>query len=648
MSNSPSAVDAAAAAEAAAAAASPYQNVTADQFKSFLLLELARRFKGVDPEVDARIDANAGRIMGRSDLAIKSIPGIVKGAPRVPFYLEGEPGVGKTSVIKAAVLEFCDIVGLNFVENPPDGQKIGPKDFYYAMVNLSGKNNTMDLGGIPTKSALDASRGVELRRRAQDAGAWLLAEAESRAKAVALFAKLGVSEPKFISKGDLSGTELTITGDSAQVDVVLQTVVRQLGDEVKKHGVGLALLKDGEEPMDGRLYLQLKKGTAGARLTAWAPQMLDADDAYVCEMLPNRRFAIAKDAKFSLFNFDDVANSSEAVRNVLLEVAQMNRYSGVMDLGNALVSFTGNMGSEDNTNTQSEQSDAEVTRVVKLRICDTPTDWARRTAAKYSSFGGDCYMGAFIQKYGNDPGVFREAMGDGRSAKGIPKVNSRSLENAVSMILPYFQMAKESGVGETVFSDAIEAMVKGTVGSFVATKYMAFLKAMLSQAMPLADELLKTGKLDMERLQRYQGAGAKASDRDFAFRFGTALADAFVERIAYSEGARTKSADKEATQTLITEATERLCIGLSHVEPGVMNQSLSRVMARLGSVATLASTNGQAVTLSTDTYMAMANGFSAAANNGVWPDPKSAEKDFLALVSGSNHAGTPKAKAKKP
>jgi len=631
-----------------ATAQDPFMNVTADQFRGFLLLELAKRFKGTDPEVDAKIDSNAARIMGRPDLNIRSIPATVPGAPRVPFYLEGEPGVGKTSIIKAAIIEFCEIGGLNFIENPKDGYKLGPKDFYYAMVNLSGKNNTMDLGGIPTKSLMETSHGMELRRRASDAGAWLLAEAESRAKAIGSFARLNVSDAKQISKGDLTGTEITVTGDSAQVDLAIRSVVNQLGEEVKKHGVGLAVLKDGEEPMDGRLYLQVRKGTGGVRLTAWAPQQMDADAAYVCEMLPNRRFAIAKDAKFSLFNFDDVANSSEAVRNVLLEVAQMNRYSGVMDLGNALVSFTGNLGSEDNTNTQSEQSDAEVTRVIKLRISDTPKDWARRTAAKYSNYGGDCLFGAFIEKYGNDPGVFRDAIGDGRQAKGIPKPNSRSLENAVTMALPYFQMAKESGVGETLFADSIEAMVKGTAGAHVATRYMSFLKAMLSQAIPLADQLMKTGNLDKDKLNKYQGAGAKASDRDFSFRFGTAMADAFVERIGFSDESRKISLDAVATKALVSESTARLCHGLAWVDPGVMNSSLSRVMARLSTISKMAHTNGTTVSLTAETYEAFADGFATSVKNGAWSDPAAAEKDFLAIVAGSNFGTAAKAKGKKP
>lgn len=612
----------------------PFQYVTADKLKQMFVFELARRFKGTDPEVDARIDANAARIIGRPDLPVRSIPAPAPGAPRVPFYLEGEPGVGKTSVIKAAALEFCEIAGLNFIENPSDSYKLGPKDFYYAMVNLSGKSNTMDLGGIPTKNPLDVSRGVELRRRASDAGAWLLAEVESRIKAMAALTKLNVGEPKMLTKGDLAGCELTIVGDADKVDLITNTVIKQLGEEVKKHGVGLGLLKDSDEPVDGRLHLQLKKGTTGARLTAWAPHHMDADAAYVCEMLPNRRFAMAAGAKFSLFNFDDVANSSEAVRNVLLEVAQSNRYSGVMDLGNAMVSFTGNMGSEDNTNTQSEQSDAEVTRVMKVRICDTPKDWAHRIAAKYSATGGDCMFGAFIEKYGNDPGVFREAIGDGRSAKGIPKPNSRSLENAATMVQPWFQIAKQVGAGETQFVEHIEMVVKGTVGPVVATRYTAFLRAMLSQAIPLAEELMNTGKLDAEKFDRYAGSGAKSSDRDFAFRFGTALADSFVERLALSDEGRKVSGNAEALATFVAKSTERLCVGLSHVDPGVMNQTLSRIVVRLSSFPEFTTSTQNRAALNEATIKAMAVGFTATKNGKVWEDEKAAWDDFHTVIAG--------------
>jgi hypothetical protein len=631
------------AAQSPASTGSPIQQITADQFEQFLVHELARRFKGYDPEVDARIDANAAIIMGRPDLPLKRIPAAVKGAPRVPPYLEGEPGVGKTSVIKSAILKFCDIVGLNFVENPADGYEMGPKDFYYAMVNLSGKSDTMDLGGIPMKNRLQTERGVELRRRANDAGGWLMAETESRAKALAAFTKMRVGDTKTISKGDMVGTEITIMGEPDKVDVITTTIVNTLGEEVKKHGVGLAVLRDGEEPQEGRLYIQVKKGPAGSRVTAWAPQSLDADDAYVCEMLPNRRFAMAAQSKFCLFNFDDVANSSEAVRNVLLEVAQSNRYSGVMDLGNAMVTFTGNMGAEDGTNTQSEQSDAEVTRVCKFIISDTPKAWAQRTATRYSATGGDCYMSAFVEKYGHEDGIFRQGLGDARSAKGTPKPNSRSLENALSMIQPYFVMAREANCSVSVFADEISRAFKGCTGGFVETRYSAFLAAMVSDAIPLADQLMKTGKVDEAKLTAAMGAGAKSSDRDFTFRFGTALADAYVDRIALTDEAR--NADAPTMKKLIQESTARLCTGLAKVEAGVMTQALSRVMARLSVVPSLATNTGSVVKLNTEAYMDMAAGFAVSVNANVWVDADKAEKDFISVMAGTNSATAPKVKA---
>lgn len=624
--------------------ANEFVNLTSDQARGFLLLDIARRFKGIDPEVDAKIDAAAEIISGRP--GIKMIPEISAGEPKVPFYMEGEPGVGKTTLIRAAIQEFCKLVGLNFVENPKDGYQFGPKDFYYVTVNLSGKTNPMDIGGLPSKGELDVRSGLEARHRATDAGSWLLSELQSRIKAVGGFAKLQTVEGETYEKGGLRALDMTVKGSPEAVDLVVTTVVRQLGDEIKAKGTGLSILREGEEPVDGRLYLQVKKGTAGSRITAFAPQQMGADVEYVAEMLPNRRFAMATKTKFALFNFDDVANASEAVRNVLLEVAQSNRYSGVMDIGNAMVTFTGNMGAEDGTNTQSEQSDAEVTRVFKVRVTDTPKDWARRVAIKYAN-QGDCMMSSFIARHGNEPGIFRDAIGDARTARGVPKPNSRSLENALAKVLPYFQMAKASGLSPTVFADEIERVVKGTTGPNVSTRYMGFMRAMLTEAIPLADGLMATGELDLEKFNKYTGAGAKQSEQDFAFRFGTAVADSFVERIAFSDEARKVGSDAAALSELLADSTDRLCTGISKLEPGVMNFALSRVMARMGGIAKMGAYDGAEIKLTQPTYMAMAEGFRRSRDRGVWPDAATAQREFTVIVAGSNLTGSAK-KARKP
>ena len=83
------------------------------------------------------------------------------------------------------------------------------------------------------------------------------------------------------------------------------------------------------------------------------------------------------------------------------------------------------------------------------------------------------------------------------------------------------------------------------------------------------------------------GSGARTKEQDFGFRFGAALADAFVERIAFSDDARAFSSDKAKSVQLITESMERMCSGLAQIDPGTMTYALSRVVARMGSIARL-------------------------------------------------------------
>lgn len=625
-------------------AASPFVNWSSDECRQHLLFDIARRFKGVNAEVDAKIDAHAERISGKP--GIKMIPGTLPGEPKVPFYLEGEPGVGKTTLIRAAIKDFCEITGLNFVENPTDSYQLTPNDFYYFTVNLSGKNSPMDVGGLPSKGEMIPRGNIS---RSNNAGDWLLGEIASRARGMSALAKVTCTDPSEYEKGALRASEITLKGDPAQLDLIANTLLRQVGEDIKKHGAGLAMVRAEDEPVDGRLQVQIKKGTGAIRITAFAPQRMDASIEYVAEMLPNRRFALATKTPFALVNFDDVANASESVRNVLLEVAQSNRYSGVMDIGNSMVTFTGNMGSEDNTNTQSEQSDAEVTRIFKVRVRDTPRDWAQRVAAKYTETG-DALFSAFIHKYGNDDGVFREPIGDGRSARGTPKPNSRSLENALAKTLPYFVMAKASNASPSIFATEIEDVVKGTAGAIVAQRYTAFMKSMLTDAIPLAEQLMGKGDMDMEKFNKNIGSETKSSEQDFAFRFGAALADAFIERIALSTEAKKafESKDPALQSALIQQSTDRMCTGLALMSPGIMNYTISRAMSRMGSMARLGSHDGVEVKLNQMTCDAMARGFADSTGRGIWANTKAAEDDFVKMVVGTNTGTKKKVATAKP
>jgi hypothetical protein len=639
---------------------SGHVEVLADEAFRAVLLEIATRFKGTDPEVDARIDAAAKRISGMN-LPITSIPAMRNGAPRVPLYFEGEPGVGKTSLIKAAILEFCSITGLNFVENPADDYEPQPNDFYFVTVNLSGKMNASDLGGLPIrterggpKSELETSAQMKVLRKTADVGEGLLAEIDSRVRGIAGFVPSfeGV-DTKLYDTGALRSMELTAFGDPTAAAEAVTAVLRQVSEDAKAKGVGMTSLPAGSAPLEDRMSFRVTKGADYARVTLHTPRTPTGPEAqhqYVAAMLPNLRFALARQFRFSLFNFDDVANANAQVRNVLLEVAQSNRYSGIMDLGNALVTFTGNMGAEDNTNTVSKQSDAEVTRIRKFRVFDTPKDWARRITEKYGADpDADVHFASFVERQGAQPGIFREEKGAARGKHGVPKTNSRALENAMATVSVYFEMARRSSVSVMSFKDLIRRDVAATAGARVADAYGTHLQSMLTEAIPLAEKLIDSGKLDQERFNKHARNFIDPAAHDFAFRFAAALADTVMQR-AMSTVEILKDSEKdpkvrqEKTQEQLAKMSESLCLGLAQMNQSHVNYALSRLISRMMNSPDFGSLAGNKVkVLNKFALDGLFDGFLASRSKGAWTPPAGNGSDpdvdnFLSMLVGNREA----------
>lgn len=597
-----------------------------------VLLSLCRRYKGIDPIVDAKIDAAASKIIGNA--MVKTIPGERPGAPRVPLYFEGEPGVGKTIITRAGSRAFCDITGLNFVESPPDEYVLQPNDFYFVTVNLSGKNNVSDFGGLPMRAEAQAKAQLKKRRKAAEAGEIAIDEVKSRIFGAAGALGLQMGDVKEYESGGLDCLEINIKGDPTLAQRAVDVVFKQVAEDAKRAGVGLTALKSGADPDDDRVSYYSQFFQAGAKLTVYVPALAEDDVEYVASVLPNRRFAEAKKARFALINFDDVANANEQVRNVLLEVAQSNRYSGVMDIGNAVVTFSGNMGAEDNTNVMSRQSDAEVTRIRKFRVQDTPEDWAKRISVKYGgSAVGDCHFASFIHRQGNTPGIFREPAGAARGKRGVPKTNARALENAIAAVDGYFMMAKESGISVNSFLDVIQRDVSATAGKMVANSYHAHLQAMLTQALPLAEDLIRTGKLDETTFKKHAGQLLNTSEQDFAYRFGAALADSAVQAIAFQQ-----VGPKETTPDRVETIVDRMCTGLAALPRTTSNYSLTILATRLAHLKGMGHDTNTGFVLDQDVYEAMAKGFGKSMARNIWGDAaqtKQAEDDFVSVVSGA-------------
>lgn len=622
----------------AALAQDPFVYLTADIAKRETLIALARRFKGISPDVDARIDAAAARIYGFADAGDENLPKMVpgerRGANRVPLYFEGEPGVGKTSIVRSAAMEFCEIAGLNFVENPPDNYVIKPNDFYYVTSNLSGKQNTSEFGGMPFRT--EAGRAAALRslNKTAEVGGLVGAEAIGRAKAIAAFNGLRLGEIQCYEDGPLTVTEIPLAGDLAKSYAAVESIMRTIGDDAKRLGVRVSPVTPERGVDDDRVTYEIVKSGNGVVLYINSPAAPTATSEHVTATLPNLRFHLAKHARFALFNFDDVANASEPVRNVLLEVAQSGRYSGVMDIGNAMVTFTGNMGAEDNTNTMSRQSDAEVTRVRKFRIMDTPENWAKRTAAKYAySSVGDCHFSSFIARHGNQEGIFREPPGSARAKRGIPKSNSRSIENALNVVDGYFMLAESMNVNPICFLDSITSDVAATTGKRFSISYREHLQSMLSYAVPLAEQCMKDGKMDMKLFEEQAGHFTSTSQKDFGFRFAYALADE-AARDMRAIASNSEGPDFDA----VKKSFIKMCTGLCQLDASTMNASLSRFAVRAAAIDGLSQKMDSGPTFSAAMSKALGEAIGETMAQGMWPDPDAALQDISSILLGANTA----------
>lgn len=617
-----------------------FLEMTSDKIKRLILIDLARRYKGKDPIVDARIDANASKIMGME--GISSIPALPKTGRSVPFYLEGEPGVGKTSVIKAAVQEFCEMCGLNFVENPQDGYVIKPDDFYFAIVNLSGKNNVMDLGGIPHKKSIGKVSYLD--------------ETVSSLKNICSFAGLNVKMGAD-TKASLRQLDIMISGDSDTAIKAVSTAIKEIGKKMNEAGVPAptGLNVNDQAPTDRMSYL-IKPVQGGVKVTFTEQIGFDNENSHVTAMLPNLRFKLAESARFALFNFDDAANASPSIRNALLEIAQSGRYSGVADLNGAMVTFTGNIGAEDNTNTMSQQSDAEITRVQKYRVMDTPKDWARReTILRSNDSGNDCLFASFIEKQGDTPGIFRPIPGS-REKKGVAKPNSRSLQNALNEVQFYFALVEENGLNGGQFGsqilDEIRQKVQACCGELVATHYVEHVRAMQTEAIPIASDLMKEGKFDEDRFERNLDSNS-SKGKDFGYRFASALADEFIqfckksteEEKRFAAIGQSDSAGLEAAISKIIEtASYRMTTGISRLDPSMASACVARISMRLLQIESITATNANGrATVKDEFFISIGRGFSKANADGVaiWnseEDVENVKDNICYLLTGSRGA----------
>lgn len=241
----------------------------------------------------------------------------------------------------------------------------------------------------------------------------------------------------------------------------------------------------------------------------------------------NYRFTVFDHCAGGVLLFDDAANAAQVIQNVLLPVAQFGSFQG-MKINNALVGFTGNLGSLDGTYT-TELSSALRTRVIPMFVTDTVKDFANRAYEYYNDSLGDMGIINFLYRDEKSFSVLPDP--SEKSGFACP----RSWDNLIQSIRSVVERNGGRGKGEGESLEEIHSLAYSMVGPEIGQKLVGYFNSMIRGADPLAREFVLENKPDMEKLAKKYSNGASPEDISFGYQFATAAGDYAVNFISESD-----------------------------------------------------------------------------------------------------------------
>lgn len=109
-------------------------------------LDMLQKFLGRHPHLDPKIEAMIAEINDGVFFKQRKIKSTM---------LMGFPGHGKTTAFKVAAQQIADGLGMRFLLNPPESEKIGPNDFLFSSVEMSGEVSLSGVVGLPVVRKTD-------------------------------------------------------------------------------------------------------------------------------------------------------------------------------------------------------------------------------------------------------------------------------------------------------------------------------------------------------------------------------------------------------------------------------------------------------------------------------------------------------------
>lgn len=121
----------------------PYPEMTSNDMMDYLIERYLYKFRDQESNPDLAM---------RCELAYKKrfgTPMLPAGEDIQNVCLHGTPGVGKTSVVRAAAKEVAKLLGMNMVVDPVPPYMPQPNDLLVTTLEMSGEISNIIMGGIP-------------------------------------------------------------------------------------------------------------------------------------------------------------------------------------------------------------------------------------------------------------------------------------------------------------------------------------------------------------------------------------------------------------------------------------------------------------------------------------------------------------------
>ncbi len=282
----------------------------------------------------------------------------------------------------------------------------------------------------------------------------------------------------------------------------------------------------------------------------------------------NYRFTLFERCAGGVLLFDDAANAAQVIQNVLLPVAQNKTFQG-LELKNAYIGFTGNLGSLDGTYT-TELSSALRTRVIPYFVTDTVDDFANRAYEYYNDELGDLGIINFLKRNTKDFSVLPEP-GD-KSGFAC----SRSWDNLIQSIRSVVEMNGGRGRGESESLQEINDLCKSMVGPDIGGKLTAYFNSMIRGADPLAREFVANNNFNPKLFSEKYKNGSSGEDISFGYQFAVACGD-YATNYIVSQG---------STQQALVEGMKRFGQAVLLLNDSEFSYSLEHVKNKLSAYIT--------------------------------------------------------------